>query len=226
MVDMRMLAGRTVLFTNLTAFIAGFAMYSSFILVPTFVETPRRLAPSVARLVDYGFGASATRAGLYLTPGALLMLLAGPAAGRLGRRFGSKWPLAVGMVFIAVGVSGLALFNDRPWEIVVAMGLLSPGVALAFAAMATLITQEVRPSETGVANAVNTVLRTVGGVVGAQVGATILVVHRIAGTQVPARSGFTSAFTLFGAAALAGAVAAVLVTPSVRRARLVTADGD
>src|SRR2546423_231491 len=32
MVDMRMLAGRTVLFTNLTAFIAGFAMYSSFIL--------------------------------------------------------------------------------------------------------------------------------------------------------------------------------------------------
>src|SRR5207237_10319470 len=117
MVDMRMLAGRTVLFTNLTAFIAGFAMYSSFILVPTFVETPRRLAPSVARLVDYGFGASATRAGLYLTPGALLMLLAGPAAGRLGRRFGSKWPLALGMVMISAGVWCRAAFHHHPWAV-------------------------------------------------------------------------------------------------------------
>jgi hypothetical protein len=96
---------------------------------------------------------------------------------------------------------------------------LSPGVALAFASMATLITQEVRPSETGVANAVNTVLRTVGGVVGAQVGATILVVHAIPGTDVPARGGFTTAFTLFGAAALVGAVAAILVTPRVQRPR-------
>ena len=213
MVDMRMLGARTVLFTNLTAFIAGFAMYSSFVLVPAFVETPRRLAPSVARLVDYGFDASATKAGLYLAPGALLMLLAGPASGRLGRRFGPKWPLALGMTMIALGIFGLAAYNDHPWEIVIAMGLMSPGVGLAFAAMATLITQEVRPSETGVANAVNTVLRTVGGVVGAQVGATILVVHRIPGTQVPARNGFTTAFGLFGAAALVGAVAALLVTP-------------
>jgi MFS family permease len=147
------------------------------------------------------------------------MLLAGPASGRLGRRFGPKWPLALGMTMIALGVFGLAAFNEHPWEIVVAMALMSPGVGLAFAAMATLITQEVRPSETGVANAVNTVLRTVGGVVGAQVGATILVLHRIGGTQVPARSGFTSAFTLFGAAAVAGAVAALLVTPRVRRAQ-------
>jgi MFS family permease len=119
---------------------------------------------------------------------------------------------------IAVGLCGLAAFNHHPWEIVVAMAVMSPGVGLAFAAMATLITQEVRPTETGVANAVNTVLRTVGGVIGAQVGATILVVHRIHGTSVPALGGFVTAFTLFGAAALAGTFAALLVTARVRRA--------
>src|SRR6266581_2987572 len=54
MVDMRMLAHRPVLFTNLTAIIAGFAMFGSFVLVPNFVETPHGLTASVQSLVHYG----------------------------------------------------------------------------------------------------------------------------------------------------------------------------
>ena len=54
MVDMRMLARRVVLFTNLTALIAGFAMFGSFVLVPNFVETPRGFSDSVQRAVHYG----------------------------------------------------------------------------------------------------------------------------------------------------------------------------
>ena len=47
MVDMRMLAVRPVLFTNLTALVAGFAMFGTFVLVPNFVQTPHGLpAPS------------------------------------------------------------------------------------------------------------------------------------------------------------------------------------
>jgi hypothetical protein len=41
LVDMRMLARRPVLLTNLTALIAGFAMFGTFVLIPNFVETPR-----------------------------------------------------------------------------------------------------------------------------------------------------------------------------------------
>src|SRR5438874_1571738 len=93
MVDMRMLAHRQVLFTNLTAIIAGFAMFGSFVLVPNFVETPHGLAAPVHRLVDSGFGASATTAGLYLRPSSFALLFAGPIAGLLARRTGAKWPL-------------------------------------------------------------------------------------------------------------------------------------
>src|SRR5215211_6953729 len=50
MVDMRMLARREVLFTNLTALVAGFAMFGSFVLVPNFVEIPHGLPRSVQRL--------------------------------------------------------------------------------------------------------------------------------------------------------------------------------
>ena len=226
MVDMRMLAQRPVLLTNTTALIAGFSMYSTFILVPTFVQTPRHLPDAVARLVDYGFGATATKAGLYMAPGAFLMLAAGPIAGILGRRVGSKWPLAAGMLLIALGAAMLSVFHSEPWQIVIALIALSPGVALAFASMSTLITQEVRASETGVANAMNAVLRTVGGVIGAQIAATILTLHHIPGTDVPAESGFTNAFALFAVSALVGAVTAVLVTASVVSRREVAVEAE
>src|SRR5205814_829182 len=97
MVDMHVFVQRPVLLTNICALITGFALFGTFVLLPNFVETPRGLPDATASLVDYGFGASATKAGLYLLPSSLLMLIAGPAAGLIGRRIGFKWPLAAGM---------------------------------------------------------------------------------------------------------------------------------
>ncbi len=77
LIDIRVLAERPVLLTNVTALISGFAMFGSFVLVPRFVETPGDLPAGIAAQVDYGFGASATTTGLYLLPGSLLMLFAG-----------------------------------------------------------------------------------------------------------------------------------------------------
>lgn len=226
MVDMRMLAQRTVLFTNITALVAGFAMFGAFVLVPNFVEMPHDLSRPVQRLVDYGFGASATKAGLYLLPSSITLLFAGPLAGLLGRRWGSKWPLAIGLGLVAASAGSLALWNEEPWQILLAVAVLGVGVGFAFAAMATLITEAVRPSETGVATGMNTVMRTVGGVVGGQVGAALLTAHTIPGTGgVPSVVGFELAFAISAIAALVGAVFAVFVTPPRlrRRERLVVA---
>src|SRR5205814_328759 len=110
LIDMRVLAHRPVLFTNLTALIAGFAMFGTFVLIPNFVETPRGLSPSLAHLVDYGFGASATKAGLYLLPSSIVLLFAGPIGGLLGRRLGFKWPLALGMLLVAVTCAWFATY--------------------------------------------------------------------------------------------------------------------
>ena len=218
LVDMRMLAYRPVLLTNATALIAGFAMFGTFVLVSNFAETPRGLSPSLARLVHYGFGASATKAGLYLLPSSVVLLFAGPLAGLVGRRTGMKWPLAFGLAFVATAAASLALWNDRPWQLLAAMPVLGLGVGFAFAAMATLVTEAVRPTETGVATGMNTVMRTVGGVVGAQVGAALLTAYTIRGTHVPSVTGFQAAFAISAAVSLVAAVLATLVTPlRVRR---------
>jgi len=217
LIDIRVLAERPVLLTNITGLISGFAMFGSFVLVPRFVEAPGGLPDAIAARVDYGFGATATMTGLYLLPGSLLMLFAGPAAGLLGRRVGSKWPLAIGMALVAVSSATLAAFHAAPWHVVAAMAGLSMGVGFAFAAMAALITEAVPPTETGIATGINTVMRTVGSVIGAQVGAAILTAETLDGTGVPTEGAYVIAFALAAAAAAVAIVVAVLVTPTRRR---------
>ena len=218
LIDIRVLAERPVLLTNATALISGFAMFGAFVLVPRFAESPGGLPAAIADRVDYGFGASATMTGLYLVPGSFLMLFAGPAAGLLGRRFGSKWPLAIGMAIVSLSAAMLAALHDEPWQVVVAMAGLSLGVGFSFAAMAALITEAVDATETGIAMGINTVMRTVGAVVGAQVGAVLLAAETLDGTKVPTEGAYVSAFILATVAAAVAAVIAVLVTP-LRRAR-------
>ena len=210
LIDLRVLAERVVLFTNATAFLAGFALFGTFVLIPTFVETARSVA-------GYGFGASATQAGLYLLPGALLGFVMGPLAGVFGRRFGYKVPLAAGMAFAALGFALLAYWHARPWQVVLGMVVAGGGIPLSFGAMAKLIVDAVRPSETGVASGLNTVMRTVGGVVGGQIAATVIASSTIGRTGIPQGSTFTTAFAISAVGALLAAGAAVAVTPLRRR---------
>ncbi len=199
MVDMRMLVQRTVLFTNVTAVFTGFAMFGAFVLLPSLMQR------HPAGAVHYGFGLSPTATGLYLLPGGLLGFIAGPVAGRLGTRYGSRLPLVLGLALTSLGIALLALYHDRPWEISVWMVSIGIGVPFAFAAMAKLIVDAVHPSETGVATGMNTVMRTVGSVLGGQVGAAIVSADTITHTHVPAESAFVAAFWVSAAVALVGA---------------------
>ena len=69
------------------------------------------------------------------------------------------------------------------------------------------------------ANGMNTVIRTVGGVIGAQIGAAILAASAVGDGGVPAESGYTTAFWVGAVASLLGAVTASLVAPWRRRTR-------
>ena len=204
MVDLRMLAHRPVLLTNVTTMISGFALFSCFVLVPAFVKSPP------AR--GYGFGATATEAGLYLLPSSLAMLFSGPVAGLLGRRFGPKWPLAGGMAVVAVAALLLSFAHDEPWQVALASALLGIGVGAAFAAMVSLIAANVDPREMGVATGMNTLVRMVGAVVGGQIGAALLTAQTIGSSSAPAESAFTWAFGLGAVAAVVAALIALSIT--------------
>jgi MFS family permease len=206
LVDMRMMRIRGVWTTNAVALLLGFGMYSSFILLPEFVETPTH--------IGYGFGSSVTGAGLFLVPCTLAMLVVGAQTGRLERRFGSKPPLIAGATVTAASYVLLALARNESWEIYVAALLLGAGIGLAFAAMVNLIIENVGPTETGIATGMNTVTRTVGGAFGGAAVASILA-STVGDTGYPTSHGFTVAF---GACALA-LVVGVLVGLAIPQRR-------
>ena len=60
----------------------------------------------------------------------------------------------------------------------------------------------------------NTVVRTVGSVIGSQVAVTLLATERIAGTNVPAESGFAAALWLGAGAAAIASLLALAIAPS------------
>jgi len=216
MVDLRTLAYRPVLLTNITTLISGFALFSCFVLLPAFVASPASRG--------YGFGASATLAGVYLLPSSVAMLVSGPVAGLAGRRFGSKWPLAGGMLIVAVAALVLSQAHDEPFNVLAASAGLGLGVGAAFAAMVALIAENVDPREMGVSTGMNTVVRMVGSVVGGQLGAALLTTRTIPGTSLPAESAFTWAFGLSAVAALAASALALSISRRpLRRPALVQA---
>ena len=217
MVDMRMMARRVVLFTNITAMLSGFAIYMTWVILPTFYQLPRGLPEPLAAVADYGFGTTVTVAGLWMLPTSLSILGAGPLGGLLGRRYGERIPLVAGMILVALGSAGIATWHAEPWQPAVAFILCGVGIGFAFAVMPKLIVDAVRPTETGVATGMNTVVRTVGGVIGAQVGAVLLAANVVPGTGVPTEAGFVDAFWVGAAGALVAAVAALWARPHRER---------
>ena len=120
LVDMRVLRRRPVLMTNITAVLVGFSMFASFLLIPQLAQTPERFG--------YGFGASVTGAGLLMLPSTLVMLVAGPFAGRLATRANSRLPLVIGTFFGMLAFLFYALFHGSEWEICVGGALLGVGI--------------------------------------------------------------------------------------------------
>jgi EmrB/QacA subfamily drug resistance transporter len=210
LVDMRVLRRRAVLMTNITGVLIGFSMFASFLLVPQLAQTPERFG--------YGFGATVTGAGLLMLPSTLVMLFAGPWAGRLATRYGSRTPLVIGTAIGAVAFFFYALAHETEWEIAIGGALLGIGIGFSFASMANLVVESVPSDEVGVATGINTIMRTLGGALGAQLVASLLTGKTIAGTPIPAEAAYTDAFIVAAVAAVLAMLCALTI-PQKRRPR-------
>ena len=219
MVDLGMLARPKMAATNAITFLVGFAMFSAFISLPNFVQVPAGLPAGIAERAGYGFGASPIESGLFFVPSSLAMIFAGPIAGSLGSRLGAAVPLRIGLLAAGSGLGLFVLAHDEPWHIYTSMALLGVGIGFSLAAVGKLAVDNARSRETGVASAINTIMRTAGAALGAQVAATIISANLIPGTAVPAETGFTVAFTIGTITVLAALVPTFVLTRGARRGR-------
>lgn len=207
LVDLRVSARGPVLLTNLASVAMGFALFSSQIAFPQLLELPSAAG---------GLGLPLLQASLVLMPAGLAMLAMSPVAGRLERRWGPKPLLVAGAAVIAIGYS-IAVFLDlQVWHILLINVLIGIGIGLGYAAMPTLIMRAVPASETGAANGLNTLMRSLGTATAAAVIATVLAQSTVAidGVVAPSPSGFEAAFIFgLGAAVLCAVIAAFIPRP-------------
>jgi MFS family permease len=204
--DVKMLARPPVLMTNAATLLVGFGMFGSFILIPQLAEAPHS--------TGYGFQLDATGAGLLMLPGALVMLVAGPFAGVLVRRYSGRLPLALGALISSSSLLAMALDHSTEAAMVAWNLTNSIGIGLAFAAMPNLIFAAVPQSETGEATGFNTLVRSVGASLGSQITAAILTGSVVAGSVFPTDDGYTAAFLVSAGIAIVAAIFAIMIPPA------------
>jgi EmrB/QacA subfamily drug resistance transporter len=211
LVDMRMMRIRGVWTTNVVALMVGVGMYSSYILVPQFVEQPKS--------TGYGLGASVLASGIFLLPSTIMLLLAGQFTGVFDRLVGSKSVLMAGNALCAAAFVVLATTPSEHLVIYLASAIMGFGVGLSFAALANVIVKNVPRSQTGVATGMNTVMRTLGGAIGGQIVATLLA-SNVGVEMLPTQRAFALAFGVCAAAQIVGFAVCLLIpsegTRSVR----------
>jgi EmrB/QacA subfamily drug resistance transporter len=208
LVDIRVSARGPVLMTNLASIAMGVALFASSIVFPQLLQLPTETGS--------GLGLTLLQASFVLMPSGLAMLAMSPVAGRLERRFGPKPLLVAGAAIIAVTYLVAVLVDLEVWHVLVINTVIGVGIGLGYAAMPTLIMRAVPANETGSANGLNTLMRSLGTSVAAAVIAAVLAQSSIAvgGASVPSSDGFHLSLLLgLVAAIVCAALAAFIPKP-------------
>jgi EmrB/QacA subfamily drug resistance transporter len=209
LVDVRLFKIRGVWTANIVALAFGFAMFGTFVLVPTLLQLPT--------VLGYGFGKSVSEAGLFLLPTVGAMVVFGPVAGILVRKVGPKTPMLIGGLFVTAAFVIPALAHGEIWQVVLSGIFTGAGIGLALAAMSNAIIESVPATQTGEAISVNTIFRTIGSAVGTAIIAAVITSNSTP-QGLPKDNAFTVGFWVCGAVAVVAVIAAV-AAPSVRRRR-------
>ncbi|MFJ9852974.1 MFS transporter [Streptomyces sp. NPDC101150] len=210
LVDLRTSARREVLLTNLASITVGVAFYAISLVLPQLLQLPSS--------TGYGLGQSMVVAGLCVAPLGLTMMFVAPLYARIAARCGPKVSLLLGMLVIAIGYgAGIGLMN-APWQTVIIAVIVGAGIGLAYSSLPALIIGAVDPSETGAANGLNTLMRSIGtSVSSAVIGMVLAHLSQDMGpVTVPTMTGFRVSFLIATAAVLIGVLVAAFL-PSQRK---------
>ncbi|MFF3844132.1 MFS transporter [Streptomyces sp. NPDC002328] len=213
LVDLRTTARPAVLFTNLASIMVGVSFYVVSLVLPQLLQLPKS--------TGYGLGQSMVVAGLLVAPLGLTMMFTAPVYARLSAKYGPKVTLILGMLIIAIGYgAGLGLMSAA-WQSLVIAVVLGAGIGLAYSSLPALIVGAVPASETGAANGLNTLMRSIGTSVSSAVVGMVLAntANTVGGVEIPTLHGFRVSFIIATAAVAVGLVLALFLpgrTPAAK----------
>ncbi|MEV5807211.1 MFS transporter [Streptomyces parvulus] len=205
LVDVRSFRRPVLLFTHLATMTVGASYLVVALVLPQLLQLPRA--------TGYGLGQSMVAAGLLMVPLGLTMLLTAPLHARLSARYGPKATLLLGLSITAGGYGAAVGLVAAPWQTVIVTVVLGVGIGLAYASPPALLLGAVAPHETGAANGLNTLMRSVGAAVCSALVSVVLAstTRDYQGSPVPSLEGFRTAYLIAAALMGVGFVLALLL---------------
>jgi EmrB/QacA subfamily drug resistance transporter len=161
-------------------------------------------------------GYSATEAGAALIPESVVFLLVSPVVGGLVVRVGTRWPMAVGIVLVAVGFAWLSTARPgQPYAQAILPGALlwGLGIGVAVAPLTAGVLAAVDDADLGEASGINDAASRVGGVIMVALVPLLLGVGHAGSLSQPIADNYqTAMLVMAGLSAAAAVVTAVFVT--------------
>ena len=210
LVDLRTTAKPQVLFTNLASVALGFSMFAMSLVLPQLLQLPSQ--------TGYGLGKSMLTVGLVLAPQGLVMMAMSAVSAGVTKAKGPKVTLMIGALIVAAGYGLDIVLMSEVWHLVLVSCVIGAGVGFTYGALPALIMGAVDPSQTGAANSLNTLMRSLGTSFASALAGVILaqMTTDYGGHALPSENGFKVVMAIgAGAALLAFAVATFI--PRVRR---------
>src|SRR4051812_26337105 len=167
MVDFKFFRSRSFLGANIVAFIVSFAMLAMFFFLALYMQNVRGYSP--------------LQAGVRFLPSTVVIIFAGPIAGRLSDRIGPRPLMTLGLALVAGSLfwQGHLEVDTSYGFLVGAFVLMGFGMGLVMSPMSTAAMNAVAPEKAGVASGILSMSRMVGGTFGiAVMGALIATLGR------------------------------------------------
>jgi EmrB/QacA subfamily drug resistance transporter len=154
MLDLSLFKNPTFAAANTVMLFVALAMFGIFFFVSLYVQNI--------------LGYSATQAGATFLPLTVMIILLAPIAGKLSDRYGSRWPVGLGMTLVAASllVDSTFAVDSSFWDLLPALLLGGVGMALAMAPTTAAAMGSVPVDKAGVGSAVLNSARQVGGSLG------------------------------------------------------------
>jgi DHA2 family multidrug resistance protein len=161
-VDLRLLADRNFAVGNLLMFMLGFVLLATTTLLPLFAQT----------LLGY----TATEAGLVMSPGGFVVMLAMPVVGVLGGRIDARLLIAVGFAGSALALYSMTRFDAEIDYATIAWARVFQSLALTllFIPINTTAMAGMPRAKSNNASAIINMMRNIGGSFGISVVTTLI----------------------------------------------------
>ena len=205
LVDLRTTAKPQVLFTNLASIALGFSMFAMSLVLPQLLQLPEQ--------TGYGLGRSMLTVGLVLAPQGLVMMVMSAVSARVTKAKGPRVTLMIGALIVAAGYGLNIVLMSEVWHLILVSCVIGAGIGFTYGALPALIMGAVDPSQTGAANSLNTLMRSLGTSFASALAGVILaqMTTDFGGHALPSENGFKVVMAIgAGAALLAFAVATLI----------------